>query len=207
MTSERIAWLNQPTRRAILDTAEEHFARLGYDSARVDAIASDARVSKSHLYYHFPTKADLLAALVELRTAELLDIKDQVATTAGKGDGAVTVQALTKVLNRMFRKVLIPRRRFARVLLMEMLKGSDAMEPAVAALGALAHDTVARFRAMGCGIEGNHASAMWLHFGLVPALFAVAVPRPLVDGVDPLALVPELARWEARVLSKKEKRS
>jgi AcrR family transcriptional regulator len=53
------------TRERIMREALAEFSRAGYSGARVDRIAAKARISKGMIYYHFRTKDDLFAAVLE----------------------------------------------------------------------------------------------------------------------------------------------
>jgi|SRR5579863_1632731 len=53
------------TRQSIIDAAYELFYRKGYGRVSVDAIADLAKVTKRTLYYHFRSKDELLAAMLE----------------------------------------------------------------------------------------------------------------------------------------------
>ncbi|MGA0567525.1 TetR/AcrR family transcriptional regulator [Rathayibacter sp. KR2-224] len=55
------------TRAGILDGAERLFAENGFDATPTSAIAEAAGVPKGLLFYYFPTKAELLRALVAER--------------------------------------------------------------------------------------------------------------------------------------------
>ena len=55
----------QPTRKHILDAAYTLFRRKGYTRVSMDEIAAAARVTKRTLYYHFRSKDDLLAVVLE----------------------------------------------------------------------------------------------------------------------------------------------
>jgi AcrR family transcriptional regulator len=50
---------------AILDSAAVLFAKVGYPSAKMQDIAKACGASKSMLYHYFPTKDDLLYAMLE----------------------------------------------------------------------------------------------------------------------------------------------
>lgn len=58
-------------RKVILDAALETFAEFGYHGALMDTIAERAQVTKPILYRHFPSKLDLLLAIID-RAAENL---------------------------------------------------------------------------------------------------------------------------------------
>lgn len=54
-----------PTRKHILDAAYVLFRRKGYTRVSMDEIATASAVTKRTLYYHFRSKDDLLAAVLE----------------------------------------------------------------------------------------------------------------------------------------------
>lgn len=183
MHSDRIAWLNHPTRRRMLDAAEQWFADVGYDLARVDDVALTAQVSKSHLYYHFPSKAALLSGLVELREAELLTSKDEALRNLRPQSLDADPRDLATVLNRLFVETLQPRQRFIRIVLIEALKHSEAVEPIIAAFNRMLDDTINRFDDLGAPLDPVRAKALLFYFGLVPALFAVSLDTSKI-GLD-----------------------
>jgi AcrR family transcriptional regulator len=53
------------TRSLLMATARRHFAREGVGQARTADIAASARVAHGTLFVHFPTREDLVAAVVE----------------------------------------------------------------------------------------------------------------------------------------------
>jgi len=59
-------------RNAILDAAEEVFAESGFHGARIQDIAARARIAVGTVYNHFAQKDDILKALLEERSEELL---------------------------------------------------------------------------------------------------------------------------------------
>ena len=58
----------QATRRRILDAAYELFYRKGFGRVGVDEVAASAGITKRTLYYHFQSKDDLLASVLELHS-------------------------------------------------------------------------------------------------------------------------------------------
>lgn len=60
-------------RNAILDAAERVFAEHGFHLARISDVAKRARIGVGTVYNHFEQKEDLLRALLEERTAMLLE--------------------------------------------------------------------------------------------------------------------------------------
>jgi AcrR family transcriptional regulator len=57
------------TRDLLLSSAEQVFARVGYEKAQVEQIAEAAGFSKGALYAHFKSKEELFLALYETKTA------------------------------------------------------------------------------------------------------------------------------------------
>jgi len=55
------------TKRRILDAAYELFYRKGFSRVGVDEIAAASGVTKRSLYYHFKSKDELLASVLELQ--------------------------------------------------------------------------------------------------------------------------------------------
>jgi AcrR family transcriptional regulator len=56
---------SEPTRQKILDTAYELFYSKGYTRVGMDEIAARASLTKRTLYYHYRSKDELLAAVLE----------------------------------------------------------------------------------------------------------------------------------------------
>lgn len=59
------------TRARILKEAREVFAKSGYRAGSVAAIAANIGMTEAGISYHFPTKASLLAAVLDAHDAEL----------------------------------------------------------------------------------------------------------------------------------------
>ncbi|WP_347976341.1 helix-turn-helix domain-containing protein [Microbacterium sp. ProA8] len=86
---------SRESRILILDAAEHLFAERGFDATPTGAIADLAGVPKGLLFYYFPSKTDLLRALMR----ERLDL-DPIDTSAliAEGDPA---QSLLNVTGRL----------------------------------------------------------------------------------------------------------
>jgi AcrR family transcriptional regulator len=76
----------EATRNAILEAAEEVFARDGIARARVDRIAARAGVSVGSVYNHVGDRDALFAATLALRRAEILEALERAVDEA-KGEG------------------------------------------------------------------------------------------------------------------------
>ncbi len=74
------------TRARILDAATHVFADIGYEVATMDQVAAAAEVSKGGLYWAFPSKEELLFALLDERLDQplraLFDAIKEAPTTA-----------------------------------------------------------------------------------------------------------------------------
>jgi AcrR family transcriptional regulator len=101
------------TRRRIVEAATDVFAREGYHATRMDAIARAAAASKGALYFHFPSKQALFAALVdELAAALAVDVE---AAIAARDSGVARVEAAVAAAVGVFAR----RRALAGLVLVE----------------------------------------------------------------------------------------
>jgi AcrR family transcriptional regulator len=64
--------IRRATSEQILKTALSLFCDRGYYSTSIEEIAKQAQISKGLLYHYFQSKAEVLAALVDLRIDEVL---------------------------------------------------------------------------------------------------------------------------------------
>jgi len=78
----------------ILDSAAALFAKVGYPNAKMQDIAKACGATKSMLYHYFPTKDDLLAAMLEEHLQQVIDAIEEVAmaTSPAKDRFAAFVQ-------------------------------------------------------------------------------------------------------------------
>ncbi|WP_134679200.1 TetR/AcrR family transcriptional regulator [Paracoccus ravus] len=65
-------------KRRILAAASALFGQMGFDAARIDAIAQRAEVSVGTFYNYFENKADLLLAIVSMEVEEVLAQGEEV---------------------------------------------------------------------------------------------------------------------------------
>src|SRR5690242_18163717 len=91
------------TRRTILDAAYELFYRKGFARVSVDEIAALAKVTKRTLYYHFKSKDQLLAAVLELNH-ELAMARIRKYESRYSGDAEQILSVLFSELRRWSRK-------------------------------------------------------------------------------------------------------
>ncbi len=105
----------EATRAKILQAAESVFAEKGYYESLVDEIAEVSQTSKGAIYFHFPSKEQLFAALMERLAKSLLH---DVETSIAKQKGAVA--KVQTALDAVMRN-LMKRRRLAQILLVQSL--------------------------------------------------------------------------------------
>ncbi|GAA3600484.1 TetR family transcriptional regulator [Nonomuraea rosea] len=66
--------MREDTRARIQQIALRLFTEQGYEATSLREIAEELGVTKAALYYHFKTKDDIVASLVDLRVAELEEL-------------------------------------------------------------------------------------------------------------------------------------
>ncbi len=69
---------------AIMDSAAALFAKEGYPAAKMQDIAKACGATKSMLYHYFPTKDDLLFAMLQEHLRRLIMAMDEALTGTGK---------------------------------------------------------------------------------------------------------------------------
>lgn len=79
----------QRTRDAILKAAAEEFDARGYAAVSLSEIAARVEVTKGSVYFHFPSKADLAAAVVSTYSAAWQTIVDGVDAIGHEGIAAL----------------------------------------------------------------------------------------------------------------------
>lgn len=108
-------------RALLLDAAIAVFMEAGYAGASMDRIVQRAGGSKATLYRHFPSKADLFAAIIETLVAQMTAPIDHRAVNAA-GGLAATLTAFA----RTYLDVLLEPRSLA---LYRMVMGEGARFP------------------------------------------------------------------------------
>ncbi|MFG1707254.1 TetR/AcrR family transcriptional regulator [Nonomuraea sp. M3C6] len=68
--------MREDTRTRIQEIALRLFTEQGYEATSLREIAEELGVTKAALYYHFKTKDDIVASLVDLRAAEVEELLD-----------------------------------------------------------------------------------------------------------------------------------
>jgi AcrR family transcriptional regulator len=91
---------DRDTQRLILEAAWRLFYQRGFDAVSMDEIATQAKVTKRAIYYHFPTKAELIVAMLKSSQDPALKLLQGLAGPASPGRGA-SVERLFQELERM----------------------------------------------------------------------------------------------------------
>lgn len=170
--------------------------RDGVAGARIDAIASEAGIARSHLYYHFKSKDEIFAALIELRTEDLLSAK---AALFDELDQLGKHPDSEELIRSAIARVMVPHRDFLRLLLSEAIRRPHLPVALLRLVDDVIGDTIARLGEMQ---PAERVTAVELFYLLVaPALFAVVLPAdPAGTLGDATDVAPVLARALAGLL-------
>lgn len=107
------------TKEKILVTADELFARVGYDATSTREIAEQSGVNKALIHYHFKNKEALLGSVLEMYYARLGALLAQTIGVTGTFREKMTalVSAYLEFLNQ--------NRNFSRIVQHEMSGGAN----------------------------------------------------------------------------------
>jgi len=166
----------------MLAAAESEFADRGYEAATMDQIATRAGVSKSHLYYHFDSKDDLLEALFAARVAEILADKDELFADAAVLDD----QLVERVLEEGTTRLLATHPGFFRIAVLECFRPGGRSDLAFSFLNGVTEDTLARFRRYGLDPNPAELRSAMTWFALLPILAELLIggDRARILGLD-----------------------
>jgi AcrR family transcriptional regulator len=76
----------QLTRTRLKEASLQVFGRVGYNAATVDEIAECADVSRATFYFHFPTKRDVVEALIEDKRSEVREYYERADAAFATAD-------------------------------------------------------------------------------------------------------------------------
>jgi AcrR family transcriptional regulator len=74
----------EQTRKSVLDTARRLFIEHGFDATSLQLIADTMGVTKANVYYYFPTKIEILEALLKGSVTALTAMLDHAETIKGR---------------------------------------------------------------------------------------------------------------------------
>jgi TetR/AcrR family transcriptional regulator, transcriptional repressor for nem operon len=76
---------DEGTRDRILDVAQDLVQRVGANGMSYQDLSEAIGITKASIHYHFPTKADLLEALVRRYSSYFLGVVDRILASEGSG--------------------------------------------------------------------------------------------------------------------------
>ena len=107
------------TKEKILDAARQEFAARGLAGARVDLIASRAKVNKAMIYYHFHSKENLYQAVIEEHLAKISEFLDKNLLPEA------SIEDIFYKISEFINTLLMKRRNFLPIMLREIADGGD----------------------------------------------------------------------------------
>lgn len=158
----------------ILDAATEEFGRVGFDGAKVEAIARRAGVNKAGLYYHVGNKERLYEAVLRQLFGEVAATLEQAIPA--QGDPVQGFAALTSALAGLFSRLpMLP-----RIMAMEMASGGAHLPDAAMAdfhrIFGVTRSLLERGQAVGAL---RPAEPIFVHLTLVGTLVVYCLSEPL----------------------------
>jgi len=174
------------TRDRLIAAAAAEFATRGFDGAKVDRIATRARINKAMLYYHFDGKAALYREI-------LREMFDAVGASVAevRQAGASPEDQIRSFIRAVAREALT-RPNFPAIWLREIAEGGRHIDASIAVLMRRILDTLieilAEGRAAGVFVE---AHPLVTQMSIVAPLLLFAASAPLRERFG--HLVPALA--------------
>ena len=167
----------------MIDAAETEFATLGFEAATMDLIASAAGVSKSHLYYHFDSKDDPLAAIFAERVQQILADKDRLFAGERELDDAL----MEKAIKDGIALLIAAHPTFVRLVVLECFRPGGRADLALDVLRRVIDDTNARFAALRLTVDRDELSSALIWFVLLPILAELMIGADAARslGLDP----------------------
>lgn len=155
----------------ILKAAEEIFAEKGFDGARVDDIAARAKVNKSHIYYHFESKEELLEEICKRHLKEILREKEAVIGDARE----VNAGLIEKVFRNYLMEILSKRKEFLSIIMVEVMKSASGDTSLFRVLEQLTEDAVFRFEKMGYQLNIEDFKTKIFYFVVMPIIIHLTI--------------------------------
>ncbi len=101
----------------IMDAATQHFARHGYEGARMELIAKEAGVNKATIYYHLGGKNKLYATVLHAVLSEYAKLM------AGQVQATPSHEEKIKVIFRALRKLVYDYPHISAIIMHEVASG------------------------------------------------------------------------------------
>lgn len=162
------------TLERIVSAALQEFAARGFDGAKVDRIARDARVNKAMLYYHFNSKAALFIEILRTQFGAVADAVETVRSAGGSPE-----QQLRAFVDTIARQALA-RPHFPHMWLREIADGGRHVDASVIREFRRVLTTLAAILADGhCAGVFRKADPLIVQMGIVAPLMFFAASAPL----------------------------
>lgn len=139
------------TRERVLDAALGEFGTAGFDATSLDQLAAELGVRKQTILYYFPTKAELLDAVVDQAAADLTAALEEAVSRAEPGFGRV--EAIVRSVFRLALRrpeLLGLLREVSRLGAPTATRLTDALEPLVQSATAFLEAEMAAGRMRRC---------------------------------------------------------
>lgn len=161
----------------ILKAAEEIFSEKGFDGARVDDIAARAEVNKSHIYYHFESKEELLEEICKRHLKEILEEKEAVIGDAQE----VSADLIEKMFRNYLMGTLSKRKKFLSIIMIEVMKSASSDTSLFSILERLTEDAVFRFQKMGYQLDVEDFKTNIFYFVVMPVIIHLTIGDKWAD--------------------------
>lgn len=161
----------------ILKAAEEIFSEKGFDGARVDDIASRAKVNKSHIYYHFESKEMLLEEITRRHIKEMLSEKEAIIGDSKEVNGDL----VDKMLRNSILEILSKRKKFLGIAMIEIMKTDSNDMTLFKIFDPLIEDAILRFQKMGYELDIEEYKAKVFYFGIIPIIIHLTIGGKWAD--------------------------
>ncbi len=180
--SDKVSTKGDLRRRRIIDAAAQCFRMEGFHGASIARIAKLAEMSPGHLYHYFPTKDQIVEAIVEEEESELGEFINALDGKKGQGDFLTTISAQ---IEAMIERSLQPQ----YLCLMLEISAEAARNPKIAQVLQQSDQRVAeRFAQMARELGGVAAAQcedeaeFRARLEILPVLFAGLAQRSIHNG-------------------------
>jgi TetR/AcrR family transcriptional regulator len=116
------------TKEKILEAARGEFARNGLAGARVDLIASRAKVNKAMIYYHFHSKENLYQAVIEEHLSLISEFLEKNLLPEA------SIEDIFYKISEFINSLLMKRGNFMPIMLREVADGGERIKAALTRL-------------------------------------------------------------------------
>jgi TetR/AcrR family transcriptional regulator len=109
----------------ILSSARTEFAQHGLEGARVDRIASRARINKAMIYYHFRSKEELYRKVIDRQFGMIKNLVEETISEAASPESALLK------LSQFYHSLFEDKNNFLPMFLREIASGGERLKIAL----------------------------------------------------------------------------